>query len=552
MFISILMIKVPPRLFSPRYLAMPAAMFTIVMAVTFAARWQFLAILAASDKTRLAETRQQVGRPLIDLANEMVPPMDQFRYAAAAGEPPVIKEPEWKIRMPFAFDFGYARRVRQNGKESYIVEFIDSRDPEHANLRKGDDLFNDPERKAAVEKAKNDTAPSASPLIQVYGRRCVFFVSPAYRDVLRPKTPAEGEETLLGMAFATADPFMVYDLASKKFPELLEYRLQDEAEPDIREPHRRTLGFGVLGHTWKIFTQPRPSFYLEPQHRLPDLQLYAGLGLALVLAAWQWRQRVMLDSIIASRTEDLTKANERLESALAREQEVSEMKSNFISTVSHEFRTPLGVILSSNGILKNYLSRLSEDKRAEHFHAIGKAVSRMTEMVEDVLLFSRAEANRLDFVPRPMAPEAFCRLIVDEVRSATEEKCPLEIHGGSLPSEVMADEKLLRPILRNLLENAVKYSAAGSPVTLTLSAPQDRLVFEIADHGIGIPKASLDRLGEAFVRAANAENIKGTGLGLAIVQRCVRRHNGSMKVDSTEGQGTTVRIELPYVLPPSE
>ena len=116
----------------------------------------------------------------------------------------------------------------------------------------------------------------------------------------------------------------------------------------------------------------------------------------------------------------------------------------------------------------------------------------------------------------------------------------------------MADEKLLRPILRNLLENAVKYSAAGSPVTLTLSAPQDRLVFEIADHGIGIPKASLDRLGEAFVRAANAENIKGTGLGLAIVQRCVRRHNGSMKVDSTEGQGTTVRIELPYVLPPSE
>ena len=540
----------PKRLLSARYLAMPLAMFVVIMGVTLIAHWQFVAILAGADKTRFGDLRGQVIKSIIDQANFTIPVLDELRYQADRGAPFSLTNTEWQKRVPFAFDCGYIKRSKSGGKDAYVVQFLEARDPQNPAIHVGDDLATDPSRAPGIVQAKEITVPTATPLFDAYGRQCIMYVSPTYRDVTRPKTKEEGNDTLLGFSFITIDPAMVYSIASEHFPEDLECRLLAASEPDIREPRRRTIGVGTNGYMWKIFTQPKEKFFLAPQNRLPNIQLVAGLVLAVIIAAWQFRQRIVLDRIIAERTSDLTKTNQRLEVALAREQEVSEMKSNFISTVSHEFRTPLGVILSSNGILKNYLDRLPEDKRAEHFHAIGKSVSRMTEMVEDVLLFSRAEANRLDFNPRSMNPGAFSHLIVDEVQSATERKCAIEISVSDIPEAVMADEKLLRPILRNLLENAVKYSPSESTVNLSLKALQDRLTFQITDQGIGIPKSDLARLGEAFVRAGNAQDFKGTGLGLAIVQRCVQRHNGTMTIESTEGQGTTVRVLLPLVTPP--
>ncbi|MDB6140593.1 MAG: domain S-box [Verrucomicrobiaceae bacterium] len=530
---------------SARFLAMPLAMFAVVTAVTLLTLTQLLQILRDADLVRFNDELGRMAKPLEDAVKRIGEPVESIRKQAVLGNTPAAPE-EWRQRAPFVFDFGYARRVKKGGKEAFVVEYIDSRQPD-SRFHVGDDLASVPALLEGIEKARKSTRPDASPYFEAYGRRCTLFVSPGYKDDNRPHSDAEAEERFVGIAFAVTDTAKLFEIASQDFSKLLVYKVLEDGEPRVHEPMKRTSNRGLNGYTFHIRCEPGPSFYQAPQHRLPNIQLVGGLVLALLLSAWQLRQRFALDRVIATRTAELVKANERLEGALAREQEVSELKSNFISTVSHEFRTPLGVILSSNGILKNYLDRLPAASRAEHFHAIDKAVSRMTEMVEDVLLFSRAEANRLEFNPRPMNPGGFSRLIVDEVNSATEQKCVIEKLNSELPETMVADEKLLRPILRNLLENAVKYSPPGGMVKFTTGMQAGRLIFEIADQGIGIPQADQAGLGEAFARAKNAQDIKGTGLGLAIVQRCVQKHGGTLRIDSTEGEGTTFHVELPAV-----
>jgi signal transduction histidine kinase len=107
------------------------------------------------------------------------------------------------------------------------------------------------------------------------------------------------------------------------------------------------------------------------------------------------------------------------------------------------------------------------------------------------------------------------------------------------------DEKLLRQILENLLSNAIKYSPSGGNVELTLSDFSNQAVFQIRDHGIGIPAEDQQQLFETFHRATNVGTIAGTGLGLAIVKRCVDIHQGQITVESEVGVGTTFTVTLP-------
>lgn len=244
-----------------------------------------------------------------------------------------------------------------------------------------------------------------------------------------------------------------------------------------------------------------------------------------------------LEKRVVARTEDLNQA-------LAREREVGEMKSRFTSLVSHEFRTPLGVIGSSAQILDRYLARLDDEERAEHLANIRDSVKRMAAMMEEMLVLSRVDSGRMEFKPECIALGDFCRRLLDELHSA---------HGCSTAFEVMpdaevpalADETLLRHILTNLLTNAHKYSPPGAPVHLTLARANGDAVFTVRDEGIGIPEADQARLFEAFHRASNVCHISGTGLGLVLVRRCCELHGGGVKVTSREGAGTTFTVRLP-------
>ena len=230
---------------------------------------------------------------------------------------------------------------------------------------------------------------------------------------------------------------------------------------------------------------------------------------------------------------------------LAREKELGQLKSNFVSMVSHEFRTPLGVILSSAEILESYFDQLEPEERREQLQSIQKNTRRMAGLMEEVLLLGMVEAGKMEFKPAPLDLQGFCVRLIDELRSATDSKCPIRHAFRALPEEANADERLLRHIFTNLLGNAVKYSAAGSEVEFEIERDGHDAICRVRDRGVGIPEPDLERLFNAFYRGRNVGGTPGTGLGLTIVKRCVELHGGRINVESKAGEGTTMTVRLP-------
>jgi PAS domain S-box-containing protein len=235
------------------------------------------------------------------------------------------------------------------------------------------------------------------------------------------------------------------------------------------------------------------------------------------------------------------------ERALAHEKELSELKSRFVSMVSHEFRTPLGIIASSAEILEAYLDRLSPKDRLANLRDITDATRQMSRMMEEVLLLGRVEAGKMTCRPALMNLAVFGRRLADEVLSATNARCPIEFTTVGAVDEARADDGLLRHIFTNLLNNASKYSAPGSPVEFRVEAQPPLAIFTIRDRGIGIPETDARALFQAFHRGRNVGDTPGTGLGMTIVKRCVELHGGRIGFETREGQGTTFVVALPVL-----
>lgn len=231
--------------------------------------------------------------------------------------------------------------------------------------------------------------------------------------------------------------------------------------------------------------------------------------------------------------------------ALEAERELNELKSRFVSLVSHEFRTPLGITMSAVELLRNYRDRLSSDKWSELLGDIYGSTLRMSELMEQVLLLGKVEAGKIRFNPAAVDLESLAGKLADEARSSTQNRCPIQVQVSPGTEGAMADESLLRHILSNLLSNAIKYSPEGSPVGLQIRREDNWAVFSVEDRGIGIPEGDRERLFEAFHRGSNVGQISGTGLGLMIVRRCVDLHQGSITVDSGLGTGSTFTLKLP-------
>lgn len=236
---------------------------------------------------------------------------------------------------------------------------------------------------------------------------------------------------------------------------------------------------------------------------------------------------------------------EQLRRALAHERELGELKSNFVSLVSHEFRTPLEVILSSAEILERYHDRLEPGRRAGQVAAIRKAVRRMAEMMDEVLLLGRFEAGRVELTRTPLDLRAFQGRMGDEVRAATGGDVTWEFHADGDLEGATGDESLLGHVFTNLLSNAVKYSPPGVPVGFGIRREGRDAVFEVSDRGCGIPESDQARLFQSFRRGSNVGSRSGTGLGLVIVKRCVERHGGTVAFTSSVGAGTTFTVRLP-------
>ncbi len=252
-----------------------------------------------------------------------------------------------------------------------------------------------------------------------------------------------------------------------------------------------------------------------------------------------------LEKRVEERTSELQKAQTELQRALEQERELGELKSRFVTMVSHEFRTPLGIIMSAVELLQHYSDRLPEEEKKLQLHEIQSSTKHMGGLMEQVLLLGRAEAGKLTCKPQPLDLATFADRIIDETQSISNRKCSITLQTEGDLTGARVDEALLRHILGNLVSNAVKYSPAGAEVLIQLRREGPNAALIITDRGIGIPEKDRERLFEAFHRCSNVGEIQGTGLGLVIVKRCVDLHSGSLDLQSEVGKGTTFTVRLP-------
>jgi PAS domain S-box-containing protein len=246
-------------------------------------------------------------------------------------------------------------------------------------------------------------------------------------------------------------------------------------------------------------------------------------------------------------------ASERLRVDVEKERELMSLKEKFIATVSHDFRTPMAVIMTSNDLLDTYGERMTPERRTEQRQKIREQIWYMTDLLDDVLVLGQARSKKLSFNPAPLNLKNLCQGILDEISASDERKHAFRFSAADPLDEVTLDEKLVHRILSNLLGNAAKYSPGGGEVRLDVSRQDGEIVFCVADQGIGIPAKDRPRLFEPFHRGSNTGAIRGTGLGLAIVYESLQLHGGSISVDSQEGHGTTFTIRLPlWTAPPSQ
>jgi PAS domain S-box-containing protein len=241
---------------------------------------------------------------------------------------------------------------------------------------------------------------------------------------------------------------------------------------------------------------------------------------------------------------------ELLAQALEKEKELSRLKSQFVSTVSHEFRNPLAIILVATELLERG-QNLSVIKQNSYLQRIKSSVHSMNQLMEDVLIIGQAEANRLIYRPTQLNPVQFCESLIEEFSIIEGDSHSIYFNFQGHIDTVWMDEKLLRYILTNVLSNAIKYSPTGTTIQflLTIDAIAKTATFKIQDQGIGIPNAEQASLFDSFFRASNAHDVQGTGLGLAIVKRCVDAHNGHIEISSGVNVGTTVTVVLPFSAP---
>ena len=271
--------------------------------------------------------------------------------------------------------------------------------------------------------------------------------------------------------------------------------------------------------------------------------LAAGLITMVALMALR-RHRQLIEAF--AHTEALAGKRER---ELQVEREVGQLKSSFVSLVSHEFRTPLGVITASAGNLQRYFSRLSDDDRRNLLGDIINSSSRMRDLIEEVLLLGKVDSGKMKCERASIDLPALCRRTIAEVTAASGAGSSIDFASEGVNGQLQLDETLTGIILVNLLNNAVKYSPPGKTVRLSVRFQGKDAIIEVQDQGIGIPAGDQKELFKSFHRGSNVGNLPGTGLGLTIVKRCVDLHQGQISLTSVENRGTTFTVSLPTEAP---
>lgn len=261
------------------------------------------------------------------------------------------------------------------------------------------------------------------------------------------------------------------------------------------------------------------------------------------LVKGQINSQFLVKSILYAR--ERSKNQQILLTALEQEKELNELKTKFVSMVSHQLKNPLTVIKASAELLKMFAEKMTPETYNRCFEQIQNAVQQMLQLIEEVLVVSKVDEKKLFYRPVTMNFEKFCLELVESYTMQPDVKQEIIFNYHGECQSVIMDKNLLQHIFQNLLSNAIKYSPTDSQIEFNVDCGNGIVVCEIIDQGIGISEKSQKRLFEKFYRGDNVGLVKGTGLGLSILQECVDMHYGFITVNSQLDHGTTFIVTLP-------
>lgn len=255
---------------------------------------------------------------------------------------------------------------------------------------------------------------------------------------------------------------------------------------------------------------------------------------------------IEVTKISEERKRQLEQAHKELEALYEKSRELNELKTRFLTNVSHEFRTTLTSIQGFSEMMSVEQSSVEEIK--EYARDINNDAHRLNRMISDMLDLERIEAGQLPLRTEAVNLNRILRDVAEHTRvMAPKHSFSLELE-PTLPLLLGDGDKLMQVVI-NLVSNAVKYSPQGGEIHLSSEFVEDKVHVSVRDHGIGIPSEALERIFERYAQIAsgNTRYIQGSGLGLPIVHQIIQMHKGKVWAESVVGQGSTFHFMLPLI-----
>ena len=236
---------------------------------------------------------------------------------------------------------------------------------------------------------------------------------------------------------------------------------------------------------------------------------------------------------------------QQLEVALSKEKELNELKTNFLSLVSHEFKTPLSGILTSSQLLSKYQLGEQQKKRNKHIKVITDKVHFLNNILNDFLSIEKLETGKLNYKFSDFKLSKVVNEVVYNANMLLKEGQKMKYPDDIDDLALYQDEKIIQLVFSNILHNAIKYSAENTIIELKIMQNNKHTTFVVKDRGIGIPEKDQKNIFERYFRAENAINTQGTGIGLNIAKNHIENLGGTMYFESKENKGSIFSVTFP-------
>ena len=233
--------------------------------------------------------------------------------------------------------------------------------------------------------------------------------------------------------------------------------------------------------------------------------------------------------------------------AFRKERELNKLKTNFLSLVSHEFKTPLSGILTSTILLRKYNLAEQQEKRDKHIQTITDKVQYLNNILNDFLSLEKLETGNVNYNLSTFELGKVMKEVVSNANILLKKGQTINYPDHIDEISLLQDEKIIELTLSNLIHNAIKYSSENSVIAINVSQDLDITTLEIIDDGIGIPKIDQKNIFNRYFRAENALLTEGTGIGLNISKTHIENLGGSINFESEENKGTTFTISIPNI-----